>query len=69
MPTTARKRDYGTIVLFLVVAVVLFYLATNNANPYDVTTDTEVQTERIEEDDPRWDCETMGNRVCGPEAR
>lgn len=22
--------------------------------------------ERIEEDDPRWDCRTMGNRICGP---
>lgn len=22
----------------------------------------------IFEDDPRWDCETMGNRVCGPPA-
>jgi hypothetical protein len=22
---------------------------------------------RIEEDDPRWDCRTMGNRICGPE--
>jgi hypothetical protein len=21
---------------------------------------------RIEEDDPRWDCNTMGNHVCGP---
>lgn len=21
----------------------------------------------IEEDDPRWDCRTMGNRVCGPD--
>ena len=21
---------------------------------------------RIEEDDPRWDCATMGNRICGP---
>lgn len=20
----------------------------------------------IEEDDPRWDCHTMGNRICGP---
>ena len=20
---------------------------------------------RIEEDDPRWDCRTMGNRICG----
>lgn len=22
--------------------------------------------ERITEDDPRWDCKTMGNKVCGP---
>lgn len=25
-----------------------------------------VGVERIEEDDPRWDCATMGNRICGP---
>lgn len=25
------------------------------------------QEERIEEDDPRWDCETMGNGQCGPQ--
>jgi hypothetical protein len=23
--------------------------------------------EKIQEDDPRWDCETMGNKICGPE--
>ena len=23
------------------------------------------QADRIEEDDPRWDCRTMGNRICG----
>lgn len=23
------------------------------------------RSERIQEDDPRWDCQTMGNRVCG----
>ena len=23
------------------------------------------QADRIEEDDPRWDCRTMGNLVCG----
>lgn len=22
--------------------------------------------DRITEDDPRWDCATMGNRICGP---
>ena len=25
--------------------------------------------ERIQEDDERWDCRTMGNRVCGPPTR
>lgn len=25
------------------------------------------EAERIEEDDPRWDCRTMGNKTCGPE--
>lgn len=24
--------------------------------------------DRIEEDDPRWDCTTMGNRICGDRA-
>jgi hypothetical protein len=24
---------------------------------------------RIDEDESGWDCETMGNRVCGPEKR
>ena len=23
------------------------------------------QADRIEEDDPRWDCRTMGNQICG----
>jgi len=25
--------------------------------------------ERITEDDPRWDCRTMGNKICGPGAK
>lgn len=24
------------------------------------------QQPRITEDDPRWNCHTMGNRICGP---
>jgi hypothetical protein len=24
------------------------------------------RTQTIHEDDPRWDCHTMGNRICGP---
>ncbi len=25
--------------------------------------------QRITEDDPRWDCRTMGNKICGPGER
>lgn len=25
--------------------------------------------QRITEDDPRWDCRTMGNKICGPNAK
>lgn len=28
-------------------------------------THPETKVERITEDDPRWDCATMGNKVCG----
>ena len=28
--------------------------------------DTLPTGEHIEEDDPRWDCHTMGNHICGP---
>lgn len=27
-----------------------------------------VAQERITEDDPRWDCRTMGNKICGPDS-
>ena len=26
---------------------------------------TALEIVRVEEDDPRWDCRTMGNRICG----
>lgn len=26
-----------------------------------------MQQQKITEDDPRWDCRTMGNKVCGPD--
>lgn len=28
-----------------------------------------LHTSVITEDDPRWDCHTMGNRVCGTQAQ
>lgn len=29
---------------------------------------TALGQQRITEDDPRWDCRTMGNKICGPNA-
>lgn len=26
------------------------------------------QAQKITEDDPRWDCRTMGNKLCGPDS-
>ncbi len=35
---------------------------------YDNGTIQPAPEEPIQEDDPRWDCTTMGNRICGPDA-
>lgn len=35
------------------------------SRPDQITT-TNHPDERCHEDDPCWDCSTMGNRVCGP---
>src|SRR5690606_9615835 len=39
-----------------------------NSDPaaYEVSVGaTALEIVRVEEDDPRWDCRTMGNRICG----
>ncbi|MCA1806259.1 MAG: hypothetical protein LC687_00040 [Actinobacteria bacterium] len=41
--------------LAAIIATLLFLL---------MTAGSRLET-RIEEDDPRWDCATMGNRICG----
>lgn len=38
-----------------------------NPETTPITTDGTPSQPHITEDDPRWDCQTMGNRVCGPE--
>lgn len=35
--------------------------------PGPTVTKTIAPTPTIEEDDPRWNCMTMGNRICGPD--
>lgn len=60
-----------TINRILVVASIaaVVFAATLIASPhFDRFVNVTDVTEVIEEDDPRWDCETMGNKVCGPTA-
>ena len=55
-----RRFLFAWIVVILFMGFFLFLL-----KPLvGVSTDSQVT---IEEDDPRWDCRTMGNRRCGNE--
>lgn len=47
--------------VILGIAATIATLTLMEAAPDRVTIDSP----RIEEDDPRWDCRTMGNRICG----
>jgi hypothetical protein len=57
------------IILYVSIVLALAYSALLLASPLlnDLRSGS-VVTERIEEDDPRWNCKTMGNKVCGPNA-
>ena len=58
-----------TINRILVIASIaaIVFAATLIASPhFDRFVKVSETPERIEEDDPRWDCQTMGNKVCGP---
>lgn len=64
-----------SIVAAGVVALSLFFMglgmSQKDSGPVDTGSswsDVRDPGERIEEDDPRWDCRTMGNKVCGPGA-
>lgn len=56
---TNRIARVGIVILALAALTLVII-------PRFITLATEPpQPMRIEEDDPRWDCATMGNRVCG----
>lgn len=48
--------------LAMIFGIILFLLVVFPATGGDVTT---VPYHQCEEDEPCWDCETMGNRICG----
>ncbi len=58
------KIAAATVVGILVV--LLFWFVTEQADNC-ITGYEETNCETIYEDDPRWNCATMGNLICGPE--
>lgn len=57
----------GMSVMFVIIVVCGMFTAKNIVKIVDAHTTKPVSVvERIEEDDPRWNCEEMGNKICGP---
>ena len=68
---TLTRRGRVALTLAALAAALTLAVATHTQDPaapgYGQTAEkTQPSQERIFEDDPRWDCHTMGNRICGP---
>jgi hypothetical protein len=73
---TIARETIKAIAIAIAVATILM-LALLQASAYgarqveaherqnEIQIGTAVHIERITEDDPRWNCETMGNLICG----
>jgi hypothetical protein len=49
------------------VGAILVFLATCALLIFGPLLTSVGATEPVHEDDPRWNCATMGNRICGPD--
>lgn len=69
---------FGTIRFFYLLGLVLgfclgllvaavIYLATVHVPTFESTLTQVITLLPAEEDEPRWDCRTMGNLTCGPD--
>jgi len=61
MTLTAR----GTALALVALVALAFILSALTGGMRDPAAPREKSAPHIEEDDPRWDCATMGNRICG----
>jgi hypothetical protein len=62
VPTIVKTAAAAILVALAIVGWLALAMPPANAHPTSSSTPT-----RITEDDPRWDCRTMGNRLCGPQ--
>ncbi len=67
MRTTTRTALRWTMFLLLFLGAITWYGKTYDVNRTPVFSEvtTTFQEGQCEEDEPCWDCETMGNRICG----
>jgi hypothetical protein len=65
-----RERRVTMSISYLLITLFLTFLLGWVVGQMTPTVDHTDQrpTTTITEDDPRWDCTTMGNQVCGPKA-
>lgn len=56
-----RARGYKWLMLLCILSLIACF---GVSTYYGVTHSH--QQHQIQEDDPGWDCHTMGNRICGP---
>ena len=73
MRTTLSRLAVAAVIGATAAGVGTLYAATEpvQGTAYPAPTQVRVWPQGsvgyVEEDDPRWDCATMGNRVCGPQ--
>lgn len=63
-----NKRTQSQAFDIFVAVLVIFFVTYLGVHAYLAATRTPVTRTAVEcnEDEPCWDCETMGNRICGP---
>ena len=62
---TRRVNVMGLDVVFIVLAAFAAGMVMAWALPRIIDPHTTVNVVRCEEDQPCWDCTTMGNKICG----
>lgn len=63
------QKNPTIISLVLTGVLALGSMACARATAQPAPSASPTPQERITEDDPRWDCRTMGNKICGPGAK
>ena len=66
-----QRQHFDSSILFIIIgclllAAIIIFTASKPARQPFTPLRPVTPTTVITEDDPRWDCRTMGNQICGP---